>query len=258
MYNEDAVISKWISDMYDIDETDVTDVNFALSVIGKQSKTVLEVACGSGRILVPLANAGHTVKGLDFDEYMLNKISEKAHGMKNIIWQKADIIKDDWGEGYDVVMLAANLLFNITTEIDYCKAQMLLIQKSANALVTDGHIYIDYAYTLHPERWFDDTDENVIWKGTDSHGNSGKMSLLNSSFDPQTGLNTFIRRFELLLSDGTEIRKDIPSMKHFASLEQVHEWLDIFGFTVEEEYGDYYRHPVSETTDRAIIWARKK
>lgn len=257
LYNEDAVISKWISDMYDLDESDISDVEFALSVIGKPSKSILEVACGSGRILVPLARAGHSVKGLDFDEYMLDKISAKAKEMKNISWQKADVIKDDWGKGYDVVMLAANLLFNIIADIDYDKAQMLLIQKSSHALVTGGHIYIDYAYTLHPESWFSNTGENLIWQGIDSNGNTGKMTLLNSSFDPQTGLNQFIRRFELLLADGTEIKRDIPSTKHFVTLEQIHEWLEACGFIMEEEYGDYNGNPISEMTNRAIIWARK-
>ena len=258
MYNEETIISKWISDMYDMDQTDISDVEFALSIIGEKPKRVLEVACGSGRILVPLAKAGHSVTGLDFDEYMLDKISARAKGMKNITWQKSDVIKEDWGKGYDVVMLAANFLFNIIADIDYAKAQMLVIQKSSNALVSDGHIYIDYGYTLHPENWFGNANENVVWQGTDSNGNTGKMTLLNSSFDSKKGLNKFVRRFELLLSDGTEIKQDIPSTKHFATLEQIHKWLEVAGFIVEEEYGDYSRSPISEMTNRAIIWARKK
>ncbi len=36
MYNEESIISKWISDMYDMDQTDISDVEFALSVIGKK------------------------------------------------------------------------------------------------------------------------------------------------------------------------------------------------------------------------------
>ena len=257
MFNEEIILSKWVSDMYDMDQTDMSDVEFALSIVGEKPKRVLEVACGSGRILVPFGKAGHTVKGLDFDAYMLEKIPAKAKGMKNIAWQKSDVIKDDWGKEYDVVMLAANFLFNIIADIDYEKAQMLVIKKSSDALVSGGHIYIDYGYTLHPENWFANANETVVWQGTDSNGNTGKMALLDSSFDSKTGLNKFIRRFELLLSDGTEIRQDIPSTKHFATLEQIHQWLEDAGFIVEEEYGDYRRNPISETTNRAIIWARK-
>ena len=126
--------------MYDMDQTDMSDVEFALSIVGEKPKSVLEVACGSGRILVPFGKAGHTVKGLDFDAYMLEKIPAKAKGMKNIAWQKSDVIKDDWGKEYDVVMLAANFLFNIIADIDYEKAQMLVIKKSSDALVSGGHV----------------------------------------------------------------------------------------------------------------------
>lgn len=86
MFNEEIILSKWVSDMYDMDQTDMSDVEFALSIVGEKPKRVLEVACGSGRILVPFGKAGHTVKGLDFDAYMLEKIPAKAKGMKNIAW----------------------------------------------------------------------------------------------------------------------------------------------------------------------------
>lgn len=258
MYNEEKVISKWIADMYDRDEIDTADVEFALSVIGMNPKRILEIACGSGRMLVPLAKAGHLVTGLDFDEYMLSKISAKSKGLKNIAWKKSDVMKDTWGNGYDIVMLAANFLFNIVADIGYDKAQALVIKKSADALVSGGHIYIDYEYTLHPELLFGNSGEKIIWQGTDSDGNTGKMILLDSSFDNITGLNKFTRRFELLLSNGTEIKQDIPSIKHFATLEQIHQWLEISGFVIEEEYGDYNRSPICEMSNRAIIFARKK
>lgn len=258
LFNEKQIISEWLADMYDCNETDISDIEFALSVIGNHPKHILEIACGSGRILVPMANAGHIVTGLDFDEYMLNKISAKSVGMQNIFWRKSDAIKDEWGNGYDVVMLAANLLFNIITDIDYEKAQALLIKKSANALDSDGHIYIDCGYTLNPERWFSNSSENVIWKGMDSHGNNGRMVLINSTFDKKTGLYKFIRRFELTLADGSLIKQDISSIKHFATIDQIHGWLESSGFVVEEEYGDYNRNPIGYETNRAIIWARKK
>ena len=70
MYNEKDIISKWNSEMYDCNETETDDVEFALSVIGAEPKRILEIAYGSGRFLVPMAEAGHDVTGLDFDEHM--------------------------------------------------------------------------------------------------------------------------------------------------------------------------------------------
>lgn len=258
MFTEEKIISKWIADMYDASETGVEDVEFALSVIGDAPKKILEIACGSGRILVPLARAGHFATGLDLDEDMLKKIPPKADGLQNICWRKSDVIRDDWGTGYDVVVLAANFLFNIVTDMDYDRAQALVIRKAADALSLGGHLYIDYGYTFYPEDWFDKSGENVIWQGTDSSGNTGKMVLHSSTFDRKTQLVRFTRCFALTLANGTEIRQEIPSVRHFATLRQIHEWLDSAGFVVEEEYGDYKRNPVSEATNRLILWAKKK
>lgn len=129
LFGEQSIISKWIADMYDQHETGTDDVEFLLSIIGQAPKRVLEIGCGSGRILMPMATAGHIVTGLDFDEFMLSKLSEKSKGMSNINWRKADVIRNSWGSGFDIVVIAGNFLFNIVSEMEYKEAQRLLVQK---------------------------------------------------------------------------------------------------------------------------------
>ncbi len=63
--------------MYDREETGTQDSAFLLSLIGNSPKRILEIACGTGRILIPLAKAGHYVTGLDLDEAMLERIPLK-------------------------------------------------------------------------------------------------------------------------------------------------------------------------------------
>ncbi|MBQ7796605.1 MAG: class I SAM-dependent methyltransferase [Lachnospiraceae bacterium] len=256
MYNEKAIISQWIADMYDWNETYTDDVEFALSLMGENPKRVLEIACGSGRFMIPVAKAGHHVIGLDFDEFMLDKIAAKISNEK-IEWYKADVIHEEWDTGFDVVVLGANFLYNIVSDLDYEQAQELVIQKAANALNVGGYVFIDCGYTQSPEKWFNHPEPNVVWEGIDSHGNFGKMTLLDSSYDEKSRMNKFVRRFEMVLKDGSNVEQEIPSEKHFASLEQIHHWLLKAGFVIEKEYGDYHCNPISESTSRAIIWARK-
>lgn len=257
MYNEKDIISKWNSEMYDCNETDTNDVEFALSVIGIEPKHILEIACGSGRFLVPMANAGHNVTGLDFDEHMLNRIATKISSNQNIRWHKSDVINDEWENGFDIVLLVANFLSNIVSDMDYEQAQELMIKKSADALVSGGYVLIDYAYTFYPEKWFNNPNPNIVWQGTDSEGNSGKMVLLNNTYDTETGIAKCTRRFEMTLVDGSSLIQEIPTEKHFATIEQVREWLKRSGFVIENEWGDYQGNPISENTSRAIIWAKK-
>ena len=173
MYNEKEIIAQWNADMYDLNRPGIADVAFVLNLMGAAPKKVLEIACGSGRILLPVAKAGHDVTGLDFDEYMLEKIGPKIAGEK-LKWRRADVVSEEWGTGFDVVILGDNFLLNIVSDMDYEQSQKLMIQKSADALAVGGHIFVDYGYTQYPEKWFAVPGEHVIWEGTDSRGNSGK------------------------------------------------------------------------------------
>lgn len=151
----------------------------------------------------------------------------------------------------------ANFLFNIVSDMDYARSQQLVIQKAADVLVPGGHLYIDYGYTRHPESWFNAPAPQVVWGGTDSSGIRGRMVLHDGAFHPDTGLYTFTRRIELHTANGEDILQAFPSVKHFATLEQIHVWLQDAGFSVEEEYGGYDRQPIGVATNRAIIWAQK-
>lgn len=258
MYNEKEIISKWNAEMYDLNETEDYDVQFALSVIGTQPRRILGIACGSGRFLVPMAEAGHDVTGYDFDEHMLNRITPKVTKAIKIQWSQKDVVHDEWESGFDVVLLTANLLSNIVSDMDYERAQELLIRKAAASLVPGGYVLIDYAHTFYPEQWFDNPDKHIIWQGTDCEGNYGKMMLLNSKYEKKTGMIKAVRRFEMALADGSNLVQEIPVRKHYATLEQVREWMERAGFVIENEWGDYCNNPISENTNRAIIWARKE
>lgn len=121
--------------MYDLNETYTDDAKFALMLMGTTPKKVLEIACGSGRFMVNVAKAGHDVTGLDFDEYMLERIAHKITNEK-MKWHKADM--------------------------NYEQAQKLMIQKSADALTVGGHIFVDYAYSQYPEKWFHNPDPIIV------------------------------------------------------------------------------------------------
>ena len=255
MLKEEKIIADWSADMYEIDETGTEDVDFLLACLGMTPKRILEIACGSGRILVPLTKAGHTVVGLDMDEAMLRKIPAKVKGLDNISWQIADAIADDWGTGYDVVVIAGNFLMNIVSKEGPERAQKVLFEKAKLALKPGGMLYIDYNYTFYPEQWYVHSGERIIWEGADNQGTTGRMLLCDSTYDAETGLIRSVRRYELETATGEKIRKKMPSVKHFVKLEQIHTWLSEEGFRIEKEYGDYAGNPIGETTGRAIICA---
>ena len=57
---------------YDLDVREERgDLDLYLALAARAGGPVLELACGSGRVAVPLAEAGHEVTGVDIDEAML-------------------------------------------------------------------------------------------------------------------------------------------------------------------------------------------
>ncbi|MCL2540219.1 MAG: hypothetical protein FWE53_02150 [Firmicutes bacterium] len=59
------------------------------------------------------------------------------------------------------------------------------------------------------------------------------------------------------MQDGRVIKKTLTNHTHFVRLQQVTDWLGEVGFEIEKLYGNYSQDPVSENTNRAIIYAKK-
>jgi SAM-dependent methyltransferase len=128
------ITKHWYASSYEQFENQTNDVEFFLKVLREQTdgtpQNILEAACGGGRISVPLAQAGHKVTGFDSDGFMLLRCYRRMKDIPNITCYQADAINADWGTGYDVVVMAGNILINIETELDYVEAQQVFICKS--------------------------------------------------------------------------------------------------------------------------------
>jgi len=247
------------------------DVEFILNLIGVQPKHVLEIGCGFGRILLALADAGHDVTGIDVEDGDLDNLSTtvKSLGLKNVHWREADAIHDDWGSGFDVVVLAGNILFNIEnieSAAAYKKAQESFIQKAAAALVPGGYIYIGYSPFVPNGRNLvkpgqsctDDGSIIGIWEFINDDGSVEIDSLTRGSFDEETGILRFKRFEERRMPDGKVIKEESERIKHYATLEHIHGWLSDAGFIIELECEDFDKTPINDESCAVVIYAQKK
>ena len=254
--NISKIESYWDAYIYDKQENYTEDVDFLRDLIGKEPKKILEVACGAGRILAPLARDGHMVTGFDRDENMLSFIEEKL-GDRQAEYYQADALNHDWGNGYDLVVEAANLMINIIAEGDYESAQSLFIRKAADALGQGGCLYLDFNYFIRPEDVYNSDSPRVIFEGFDDHGVYGRYSILSDTYSPATRMLHTETLKEFTLPDGSTHTVRGVSLKHIPTLEQVHGWLEATGLTTKQEFGDYQGGPITESTGRCIILARK-
>lgn len=89
----------------------VGDIPFYLGQARACGGPVLEIACGTGRIAIPLAKAGLDVTGLDVSEEMLTRARQKADtsGVK-IGWVRADCRDFELNRKFRLILMPFNSL----------------------------------------------------------------------------------------------------------------------------------------------------
>lgn len=249
--NQNYLMQHWYANIYD-QKVIQDDIQHILSIVGTTPVNILEVACGSGRISIPLALAGHSVTGFDIDEFMLERIPQKVNGLANLNCYKADAISDDWGYGFDVVILSGNVLVNIVTDGDYQQAQELFIQKAASSVKQGGHLYLDFDCVNWPDSSPEHDQEWVAFEGTDDLSTYGKYIVMGGEYSSKTRISKGRRRYEITPKESEKFTVIHSSVKHFPTYEQVSSWLEKYGWEIE------WQNPVSAETFHAIFWAKKK
>jgi len=254
------------------------DVELLLELIGETPKNILEVCCGTGRVLVPLAKAGHNMTGIDYDIGMMARLYGKAKDLANVKCYYKEVVTSDWGKDFDVVIIACNTIQNIDGSedyekgpeaFDYKKAQEIFISKAAKALKHGGHFFFTFDLYDDPKSFFtgepseefliDSADVDMSDAETDIFGVRHKF-IRNGGcrYDEKTRMAQGVHRHINLFPNGERKIEDELWFKHILTLEQVHEWLSDSRFKIEQEYNGYNKAPIKENQyNNAVIWAKK-
>ena len=70
-----------------------TDREFYLNLCKEVDGKILELGCGTGRILIPIAEAGKEITGLDLSEHMLSVCQKKLSLLDRDIQEKVNLIQ---------------------------------------------------------------------------------------------------------------------------------------------------------------------
>lgn len=99
------------------------DVPFLLdqAALKSKGKKVLELACGSGRLLMHLANRGFAVKGMDLSEDMLNLCRNKLRQLPERLKRNIEVVHGDMtdfhlNESFPLIILSATSISLLPSE----------------------------------------------------------------------------------------------------------------------------------------------
>jgi SAM-dependent methyltransferase len=128
---------------YDQQEMLQQDVPFFLAHLTRRRQKVLELAVGTARAAIPIAQAGHRVVGIDYAKEMLERGREKRDVVgldeRDLKLIHQDALKLDLGESFDWICIFFNTLLNFTT-VDELDALLSGVKKH---LAPRGRFWID-------------------------------------------------------------------------------------------------------------------
>jgi SAM-dependent methyltransferase len=88
--------------------------DFYRAAADRQGGSVLELGCGTGQKLIPIASGGQPCAGLDLSPEMLAEARRKAGGRGvTVEWLRGDMRDFDLGRRFDLVFIAANSLLHL-------------------------------------------------------------------------------------------------------------------------------------------------
>jgi SAM-dependent methyltransferase len=250
-----------VAEIYDQVEAFTDDVQLVRRLIGSCRRLrILEPFCGTGRILIPLVLDGHELVGLDQAQGMLARAQAKIAQLpenvqRRITLIEADVTCEAWPRGFDLVVLGGNCFYELAT----VREQEGCIVSAAASLNQGGYVYVDNDHMEGDldQAWRKPGVNQGFPSGICTDGTRVESTVETIWYDAPRRLARFRRRTQVALPDGRVIEKEYMQQKHPVSTAEVQAWLVSQGFVVERLYGDRAGNPYSETSERAIFWARK-
>jgi SAM-dependent methyltransferase len=107
-YADQAFIADYYDAVYHPGPVD--DIPFFVDFALKSGGPVLELGCGTGRVLIPITRAGCRITGLDYSRFMLDKCREKLARESLEVQHRVNLIPGDMtrfdtGERYSLITI---------------------------------------------------------------------------------------------------------------------------------------------------------
>ncbi|ANZ38219.1 methyltransferase [Lentzea guizhouensis] len=193
---------------------------------------VLDVGCGTGQMLIAARERGHRGRlvGLDPDAPSL----ERARRRADVEWVLGKAQDARWEGEFDLAVMASNAFQCLVTDTDLRVA----LEAVHRALRPGGRFAFDTRYPAARE-W-------ETW-----HGARYPVRDLEVSYDVERVEDGVVTFTESVSRNGETLRVDRASLR-FLEVAELNGFLADAGFSVEGQYGDWVRGPVTART-RSIV-----
>ena len=226
------------------------DVGFYKRVVARlapEGEPILELACGSCRVTIPLARDGREVVALDSSESMLEQAKARLARQSRAVRGRVQLVHGDMrrfalGRRFPLVVMAFNAFEHLYTRVEVEVA----LECVHRHLKPGGHLVFD---VQNPDlRWLSRDGERRWARTQFTHPRSGQRTIYTSNhvYDPVSQI-AVIRLYYQPLDEhgapaGAEQVVRLSQRKYFpAELEAL---VHANGFDVRERFGDFDGGPL--------------
>lgn len=205
---------------------------------------ILEIGCGTGRITLRLAEAGHDVHGIDVSQAYLDVLGETARrrGVEPAV-ERADMTSFSYDEAFELIIVPYDTFrYNTTVE-----GQLRTLENVRGHLSDTGRAVFAFS---RPEPGWSTTPRTI--RSEFSH--DGDDYLLLSTLGLADEIEQILEIDEKLYRNGTLVGEHVVELARIYKREFEH-LLERTGFVVRDVYDDYEENPLGEGDERkTTVW----
>jgi SAM-dependent methyltransferase len=246
-----------IARYYDAEHTDKTDDLVMYSrLIERYGGPVLDIGCGTGRVMFHMAQEGCESHGIDSEEAMLDRARLKLdmfpHLRGKLRFYQGDVLTMDLEQSYKMVLLSYNSLMHFHEQ----EEQIALLKRLRGWVADDGLLVIDLPNA--GETFSSHDGDNLTLERTFLEAESGHlvMQQATSYLDRVTQLMQVNWIYDEIDGEGVVHRTVAPVVFRYFLYPEVQLMLQLTGFKVEAVYGDTEESPFEDGCERMIVYAR--
>jgi ubiquinone/menaquinone biosynthesis C-methylase UbiE len=244
-----------IATLYDLEHDghrdDLDLIHYIVETVGDP---VLELGCGSGRVLASLSDLEMRLTGVDNGAEMIERARDRLEDMPRVTLVESEMSATGLpGNSFGVVLIALNTLMHAGTFTE----QRSVLREAFRVLDPRGQLYIDLP---NPHAGaFDFVDHQVTLEGswtslTDGSAVSKFSSRTISRVEQQIRTDIW---YDIIETDSTIQRVATRFELRYLYPSELLLMLELAGFVECLTYGTYELDPFTDMSPRLIVTAEK-
>jgi len=240
-----------LADLYDLEYPHDYDVPFWLSLADRERGHIVEWGAGTGRLAIPLSEAGFDVTGVELSERMVEVGRKKG---ETVEWVHGDMRSARLGRRYALAICAFNSFLCLLSVDD-----TLAFLRNAREHLEPGSLLGIEVSAFSPEELVDPPGGPELRHDFTRELPDGRLDRFSvSRYDAASQLLSMRLFYELYgLSAERRVRRARDLTIRVVGRGELELILRLAGFEVEAVYGGFEGEPFTAGSDHLIVLARR-